>query len=136
MMLEIQNLHVFYGKAESLHGVSLDVEAGKIIAIIGPVGAGKSTLFDAIFGLNTWTGNIKFEGTDLSTRTSAKIVKMGISYAPERGNLFTPDECQRQFADRGLYRTSKGRQKFGSGVRTVSDPQGTGITGSQHAKRR
>lgn len=89
MMLEIQNLHVFYGKAESLHGVSLNVEAGKIIAIIGPVGAGKSTLFDAIFGLNTWTGSITFEGTDLSKRTSANIVKMGISYAPERGNLFT-----------------------------------------------
>ncbi len=88
MMLQIENLHVYYGKAESIHGVSLDVEAGRIIAIIGPVGAGKSTLFDAVLGLNTWTGKIVFEDTDLGRHSSPKIVKMGISYAPERGNLF------------------------------------------------
>ena len=54
--LRIENLEVVYGMAKSLHGVSLSVDPGQIIAIIGPVGAGKSTLFDAVFGLNSSTG--------------------------------------------------------------------------------
>ena len=88
-MLSIENLEVNYGKARSLRGVSLSVEKGNIIAIIGPVGAGKSTLLDAVFGLNDSSGRIEFEGIDLSRLSPQKIVGMGISYAPERGNLFT-----------------------------------------------
>lgn len=87
-LLEITDLDAFYGKAQSLHGVSLSVEAGKIVGIIGPNGAGKSTLLDSILGLTTHTGKISFDGTDLATLTPAKIVGMGIGYAPERGNLF------------------------------------------------
>ncbi len=88
-ILNIKNLEVVYGMAKSLHGVSMSVDAGQIVAIIGPVGAGKSTLFDAIFGLNTSTGNIEFEKQDLRRYPPQKIVSMGISYASERGNLFT-----------------------------------------------
>lgn len=87
-LLEITDLEVFYGKAQSLHGVSLNVEAGKIVGIIGPNGAGKSTLLDSIFGLTTRTGSIRFDGTDLADMAPASIVGMGIGYAPERGNLF------------------------------------------------
>ena len=87
--LRIENLEVVYGMAKSLHGVSLSVDPGQIIAIIGPVGAGKSTLFDAVFGLNSSTGEIEFEGIDLRQLQPQQIVSMGISYAPERGNLFT-----------------------------------------------
>ncbi len=87
-LLEITNLDVFYGKAQSLHGVSLSVEAGTIVGIIGPNGAGKSTLLDSILGLTTRKGRISFDGTDLSNLAPAKIVSMGIGYAPERGNLF------------------------------------------------
>ena len=87
-LLEISNLEVFYGKAQSLHGVSLDVEAGKIVGIIGPNGAGKSTLLDSILGLTTRTGEITFDGADLMTMAPARIVAQGIGYAPERGNLF------------------------------------------------
>ena len=59
--LRIENLEVVYGMAKSLHGVSLSVGPGQIIAIIGPVGAGKSTLFDTVFGLNSSTGEIEFK---------------------------------------------------------------------------
>ena len=86
--LEITDLDVFYGKAQSLHGVSLSVEAGSIVGIIGPNGAGKSTLLDSIIGLTTRKGSIRFDGHDLSTLAPARIVNMGIGYAPERGNLF------------------------------------------------
>ncbi len=92
--LSIENLEVVYGKARSVNGVSLSVSAGQIIAIIGPVGAGKSTLFDAIFGLNEATGKIDFEGQDLTQMSPQKIVGLGIAYAPERGNLFTQMNVQ------------------------------------------
>jgi len=52
-------------------------------------GAGKSTLLDSIIGLTDWRGKIVFDGTDLKGMTPRKIVKLGIGYAPERGNLFT-----------------------------------------------
>ncbi len=87
-MLNIESLEVLYGKAKSLHGVSLSVDLGQIIAIIGPVGAGKSTLLDAVFGLNTSQGVIEFEGQSLRGLSPQAIVAMGIGYAPERGNLF------------------------------------------------
>ena len=88
-MLEIENLNVMYGMARSLRGVSLSVDPGRAIAVVGPVGAGKSTLLDAVFGLNTSTGKIEFEGQDLRRIAPQKIVRLGIGYAPERGNLFT-----------------------------------------------
>ncbi len=87
-LLEITNLEAFYGKARPLHGVSLNVDAGKIVGIIGPNGAGKSTLLDSVMGIATTKGRIRFDGADISDATPAQIVKAGIGYAPERGNLF------------------------------------------------
>ena len=60
-MLTIENLECAYGKAKSLHGVSLNLRQGEIAAIIGPVGAGKSTMMDAIMGLKSSEGRIEFE---------------------------------------------------------------------------
>ncbi len=87
-LLELSNLEAYYGKACSLHGVSLKVEAGKIVAIIGPNGAGKSTLLDSIMGITTTTGSVRFDGAEISGSSPADNVRAGIGYAPERGNLF------------------------------------------------
>ncbi len=87
-LLSITDLYVFYGKAQALHGVSLDVTAGEIVAIIGPNGAGKSTLLDSILGLTKRQGSITFDGQDITRMAAAKIVRLGIGYAPERGHLF------------------------------------------------
>ncbi len=87
-ILEINDLDVFYGKAQALHGVSLEVNAGKIAAVIGPNGAGKSTLLDSILGLTKRHGRISFDGKDVTRMAPTKIVRLGIGYAPERGNLF------------------------------------------------
>ena len=86
--LEVKNLETFYGKAQALHGVSFSVEKGECIGIIGPNGAGKSTLLDSIIGLTHWRGQIVFDGVDLHGLPPRKIIKLGIGYAPERGNLF------------------------------------------------
>ncbi len=87
-LLSIGDLDVFYGRAQALHGVSLEVEAGRIVAVVGPNGAGKSTLLDSIIGLTRRRGKIEFEGRDISRMAPARIVRLGIGYAPERGNLF------------------------------------------------
>ncbi|HIE14055.1 TPA: ABC transporter ATP-binding protein [Candidatus Bathyarchaeota archaeon] len=82
-MLEIKDLHAFYGKAKILSGISLKVEKGESVGIIGPNGAGKSTLFKSIINLVDWRGKITFNGINLSIMSTSDIVKMGISYVPE-----------------------------------------------------
>ena len=86
--LDIQNLYAYYGKAQALSDVSMRVEKGEIIAIIGANGAGKSTLLDSIIGLTKSTGKIALGGVDILGKPSAEIVRMGVGYAPERFNLF------------------------------------------------
>lgn len=87
-LLEIKNLSAFYGRAQSLHEVSFEVEQGAIVGVIGTNGAGKSTLMDSIMGMVKNTGSIRLEGADLVGRSTAEIVKSGVGYAPERAHLF------------------------------------------------
>lgn len=87
-LLDIRGLDAYYGKARSLHQVSMKVEEGSIVAIIGPNGAGKSTLLDSILGLTRTKGEIWFGNRHLGSMTTAQIVHAGIGYAPERGHLF------------------------------------------------
>lgn len=86
--LELEKLSAFYGKAQALHDVSLSVEAGEIIAIVGANGAGKSTLLDSVMGLTQVTGDVRMEDQSIVGLGSAAIVKNGVGYAPERFNLF------------------------------------------------
>lgn len=87
-LLEIENLSAFYGKAQALSEVSLHVDAGETIAIVGANGAGKSTLLDSIMGLVRTRGVIRLSGADITGMRSADIVRRGVGYAPERFNLF------------------------------------------------
>lgn len=86
--LEVKNLNAFYGKAQALHNISIQVEAGEIIAIVGANGAGKSTLLDSLMGLTRFTGDILLEDESLVGLDSSAIVKKGVGYATERFNLF------------------------------------------------
>lgn len=86
--LRIQNLNAFYGAAQALHGLSLKVGAGEIVAVIGANGAGKSTLLDSVMGLTKSTGEIRLGDTDLSGMRTDQVVEAGVGYAPERANLF------------------------------------------------
>ena len=77
-ILEIENLSAFYGKAQALTGVSLSVEQGEIIAIVGANGAGKSTSLDCVMGMVKTTGEVRFDGQSLIGEKTAEIVKRGI----------------------------------------------------------
>jgi branched-chain amino acid transport system ATP-binding protein len=88
-MLKVENLHVSYGAIQALHGVSLEVEQGEIVALIGSNGAGKSTLLNTISGLLRPTqGTITFEDTHLEQTPPHEIVAMGVCQVPEGRRVF------------------------------------------------
>lgn len=88
-MLCITDLHTYYGHVHALRGVSLNVEEGDIVALIGNNGAGKSTLLNTISGLvRSSSGVIEFLGKGIASLSSAQIVNLGISQAPEGRRVF------------------------------------------------
>src|SRR5215208_1638424 len=88
-MLTLDTLNVFYGGIHALRDVSLRVEAGEVVTLIGANGAGKSTTLRAITGLLTpRSGRIRFEGTDITGLPAHQLVGRGISMAPEGRGIF------------------------------------------------
>jgi len=88
-MFEIRNLVVDYGGAVALNNVSIKIETGELVAVIGANGVGKSTLLRTISGLQkAASGEILLEGKEVLHQTPADIVRMGISQCPERRRLF------------------------------------------------
>jgi branched-chain amino acid transport system ATP-binding protein len=89
MLLELDSIHVHYGKIEALKGISIEVDEGEIVTLIGANGAGKTTTLKTISGLRAVsTGRILFEGTDISRLTGYKRVLAGIGQAPEGRGIF------------------------------------------------
>ncbi|MBI2763256.1 MAG: ABC transporter ATP-binding protein [Chloroflexi bacterium] len=88
-MLELVDLHVAYGNIRALRGISMRVESGELVALIGSNGAGKSTTLKAISGLlRPTSGRILFEGEDISRASTDRIVSLGISQCPEGRRVF------------------------------------------------
>lgn len=88
-MLKVENLDTFYGELQVIRNISLTVETGELIVVLGPNGHGKSTLLKAICGLIKPTaGSVEFEGEDVHSFPIEKIVEMGLVYIPEDRRLF------------------------------------------------
>ena len=88
-LLEVKDIHTFYGNIEALKGISLDVEEGEVVTLIGSNGAGKSTTLRSISGLTPpRTGTIRFDGHDISGTAPQDIVQLGISQSPEGRHCF------------------------------------------------
>ena len=89
MLLELRDVHVHYGKIEALKGVSVEVDAGEIVTLIGANGAGKSTTLKTISGVRrATTGSIWFDGEDISETPPHELVTRGICQAPEGRGIF------------------------------------------------
>lgn len=89
MRLEIKDLHVHYGKIEAIKGISVTVNEGEIVTLIGANGAGKTTTLKTISGLRpVSSGSIVFDGKDISKLPAHERVKLGISQAPEGRGIF------------------------------------------------
>lgn len=88
-MLEVQEIHTYYGNIHALQGVTLQVNQGEIVTLIGSNGAGKSTTLRTIQGLlRPKQGRITFEGKDLKSLSTQAIVQLGISQSPEGRMIF------------------------------------------------
>ena len=88
-LLELKDVHTYYGTIHALKGISLSVREGEIVTLIGANGAGKSTTLRSINGLNhPRSGTITFRGEDITERPAHTIVKMGISQSPEGRHIF------------------------------------------------
>ena len=88
-MLEVKDLHVYYGVIQALKGISFEVNQGEVIALIGANGAGKTTTLQTLTGLlSAKEGSVVFEGKDITKVPAHKIVEMGIAHVPEGRRVF------------------------------------------------
>jgi ABC-type branched-chain amino acid transport systems, ATPase component len=102
-MLELDDVHTFYGNIEALKGISIQVEEGEIVTLIGSNGAGKSTTLRSISGLTPpRVGSIKFKGKNIGETPPQEIVRQGISLSPEGRKIF-PRMSVRENLDLGSY---------------------------------
>ncbi len=89
-LLEVRDLHAWYGESHILHGVTFDVRAGEVVTLLGRNGAGKTTTLKAIMGIvRRRTGSVRFDGAvELIHRPSNLIARMGIAFCPEERGIF------------------------------------------------
>ncbi len=112
VLLELHDVHTYYGTIHALKGVSLDVREGEIVTLIGANGAGKSTTLRSINGLNhPRSGTITFRGEDITQRPAHEIVKMGISQSPEGRRIF-PRMSVLENLEMGAYQRQKGTPEY------------------------
>lgn len=89
-MLQLEDVHTHYGKIEALHGVSLHIERGEIVSLIGANGAGKSTLLMTVCGdPRASSGRILLEGRDITRASTAEIMRSGVAIVPEGRRIFS-----------------------------------------------
>jgi branched-chain amino acid transport system ATP-binding protein len=87
-MLQIDNLHAFYGKSHVLHGVNFEVGEGEIVALLGRNGSGRSTTAKAIMGLVECEGRIDWKGQPIQGKKAYEIAHLGLGYVPENREIF------------------------------------------------
>jgi urea transport system ATP-binding protein len=89
MLLQLDNLNVFYGESHILRNISLEMEPGQVVCLMGRNGVGKTTLLKTIMGLlRSKTGCIRFEGVDISKDSPDRRVRRGLAYAPQGREIF------------------------------------------------
>ena len=86
-LLELSGIHVSYGRAEVLHGISLSMKPGSIVTVIGANGAGKSTLLNAIMGIVPSSGTIVYDGAPVPRSVEGRVAA-GLCLVPEKRELF------------------------------------------------
>lgn len=88
-LLEVRDLHAWYGESHVLHGMSFDIPAGEVVTLLGRNGAGKTTTMRSVMGiLGKRKGSVRYEGTETVGLQSNLIAKLGIGYVPEERGIF------------------------------------------------
>jgi branched-chain amino acid transport system ATP-binding protein len=120
-LLEIDDLHVAYGKVEAVHGVSLAVGAARIVTVIGPNGAGKTTLLAAIMGLLPSRGKIIYDGAAFAAGDVEERVARGVALVPEKRELFAAMSVADNLELGGFQRYRAGDRTRASSLADVYD---------------
>jgi branched-chain amino acid transport system ATP-binding protein len=115
-MLEVTDMHAYYGKSHILQGVNIRIQEGEIVALLGRNGVGRSTTCKAVMGEVEPRGSIRFKGTEIAGKKAFEIAKLGIGYVPENRDIF-PGLTTRQNLILGL----KPGQKDGAGRWSMQD---------------
>ncbi|MFK7751074.1 MAG: ABC transporter ATP-binding protein [Sedimentitalea sp.] len=110
-MLKIDNLKVFHGPIQAVHGISLRVGQGQCVALLGPNGAGKTSTISAICGVATCTGVIQLEGADLAAQSVEARVRSGVSVSPEGRRVFSNLSVEENLILGGAIRADAGAVK-------------------------
>lgn len=111
-MLEVKDLHAYYGKSHILHGVHLNVAEGEIVSLLGRNGVGRSTTIKSIIGQVQHSGSIRFKGEEISGNPTYVIARKGLGYVPENRDIF-PAISVRHNLDLGMKSSrQKGRWKI------------------------
>ncbi len=111
-VLELEDVHTYYGSIHALKGISLNVRAGEIVTLLGSNGAGKSTTLRSINGLNRpRKGKIRFQGEDITSAQPHTIVKRGIAQSPEGRRLFPRMTVLENLEMGGFQRTDRAAMK-------------------------
>src|SRR5882672_6993972 len=87
-MLEVKDLHAYYGKSHILHGVHLQVGKGEIVSLLGRNGVGRSTTIKSIMGQVNSTGSVKFKGEEINGQKTYMVARKGLGYVPENRDIF------------------------------------------------
>ena len=87
-MLEVRDLHAYYGKSHILHGVHLSIGKGEIVSLLGRNGVGRSTTIRSIMGLVDCTGSVRFNGEEMVGLKAYEIAHKGLGYVPENRDIF------------------------------------------------
>jgi branched-chain amino acid transport system ATP-binding protein len=87
-MLEVRDLHAYYGKSHILHGVQLSIGKGEIVSLLGRNGVGRSTTIRSIMGLVDCTGSVRFNGEEMVGLKAYEIAHKGLGYVPENRDIF------------------------------------------------
>jgi branched-chain amino acid transport system ATP-binding protein len=122
-ILEIQDLHVAYGKVEAVHGLNVKVGAGQIVTVIGPNGAGKSTMLNAIAGAlvanASTTGAVLLRGVDVRSFPVEERVAQGMSLVPESRDLFTTMSVEDNLLLGAYTRYKRGEKDYAAQLESV-----------------
>jgi branched-chain amino acid transport system ATP-binding protein len=119
VMLDVRDIHVFYGNIEALKGVSLQIRTGEIVTLIGANGAGKSTTLNAISGvLRPRSGTVVYEGRDITAVPAYEVVTLGLSQSPEGRRIF-PRMSIKENLEMGAF--SRPRQELKADFERVYD---------------
>ena len=139
-LIDVEEVHTFYGKSHVLHGVCLQIGRGEVVGLLGRNGVGKSTTLKTIIGLVAPSrGNVRFEGAVISGMPAHRLARIGIAYVPEDRRIFrllTVMENLRTGLDRRGVTDERKHELLEKILQILSRSGGTAQSARRHALRR